>query len=129
MPFRSGLPDAVRGVAAVRLGLPSGPAGTGFGKFRHCAAAGSARKSVIAVVASEIRMTVIVCAPFLRVGHSIRGRRCRCTRRHASCFVVSQLVVEDSEMTPTRYEIEALVMRIQDEFLRTTAVRMTLEQI
>ena len=32
-------------------------------------------------------------------------------------------------MTPTRFEIEALVMRIQDEFLRTSAVRMTLEQI
>jgi len=32
-------------------------------------------------------------------------------------------------MTPTRYEIEALVMRIQDEFLQTPAVRMTLDQI
>ncbi|HET9267952.1 MAG TPA: hypothetical protein VFO31_07295 [Vicinamibacterales bacterium] len=32
-------------------------------------------------------------------------------------------------MTPTRFEIEALVMRIQDEFLRTSTVRMTLEQI
>lgn len=32
-------------------------------------------------------------------------------------------------MTPTRYEIEALVMRIQDEFLRTSAVRMTVEQV
>jgi hypothetical protein len=32
-------------------------------------------------------------------------------------------------MTPTRFEIEALVMRIQDEFLRSSAVRMTLEQI
>jgi hypothetical protein len=32
-------------------------------------------------------------------------------------------------MTPTRYEIEALVMRIQNEFLRTSAVRMTLQQI
>ena len=32
-------------------------------------------------------------------------------------------------MTPNRYEIEALVMRIQDEFLRTSAVRMTLNQI
>ena len=32
-------------------------------------------------------------------------------------------------MTPTRYEIEALVMRIQDEFLRTSAVRLTLEQL
>src|SRR5687767_9860938 len=66
MPFRSGLPDEVRGVGAERLGLPSGPAGTGFGKLRHCAAAGSARSSVIAVVASEVRMDVIVCAPFLR---------------------------------------------------------------
>ena len=32
-------------------------------------------------------------------------------------------------MTPTRYEIEALVMQIQEEFLRRPAVRMTLEQI
>ena len=32
-------------------------------------------------------------------------------------------------MTPTRHEIEGLVMRIQDEFLRSSAVRMTLEQI
>jgi hypothetical protein len=32
-------------------------------------------------------------------------------------------------MTPTRFEIEALVLRIQDEFLRTPAVRLTLNQI
>jgi hypothetical protein len=32
-------------------------------------------------------------------------------------------------MTPTRSEIEALVMQIQEEFLRTPAVRLTLAQI
>jgi hypothetical protein len=32
-------------------------------------------------------------------------------------------------MTPTRSEIEALVMKIQEEFLRTPAVRLTLNQI
>ena len=32
-------------------------------------------------------------------------------------------------MTPNRSEIEALVMRIQEEFLRTPAVRLTLNQI
>ena len=32
-------------------------------------------------------------------------------------------------MTPTRSEIEALVMQIQEEFLRTPAVRLTLNQI
>ena len=32
-------------------------------------------------------------------------------------------------MTPNRSEIEALVMHIQEEFMRTPAVRMTLNQI
>jgi|KBSSwiStaDraftv2_1062776.scaffolds.fasta_scaffold1586281_1 hypothetical protein len=32
-------------------------------------------------------------------------------------------------MTPTRFEIEALVMRIQAEFLTGHAVRLTLKQI
>ena len=32
-------------------------------------------------------------------------------------------------MTPNRSEIEALVMQIQEEFLRTPAVRLTLAQI
>jgi len=32
-------------------------------------------------------------------------------------------------MTPTRSEIEALVMKIQEEFLRSPAVRLTLAQI
>ncbi|HEV8394575.1 MAG TPA: winged helix-turn-helix domain-containing protein [Vicinamibacterales bacterium] len=32
-------------------------------------------------------------------------------------------------MTPTRFEIEALVMRIQAEFLTGHAVRLTLNQI
>jgi hypothetical protein len=33
------------------------------------------------------------------------------------------------EMTPTRAEIEGLVMDIQQQFLRTPAVRLTLNQI
>src|SRR5690348_17268520 len=38
MPDRSGLPSDVRGVGAVRFGLPSGPFGTpGFGDNGHCA--------------------------------------------------------------------------------------------
>jgi hypothetical protein len=32
-------------------------------------------------------------------------------------------------MAPTRSEIEALVVRIQEEFLQAPAVRLTLEQI
>jgi hypothetical protein len=32
-------------------------------------------------------------------------------------------------MAPTRSEIEALVVRIQEEFLQARAVRLTLEQI
>jgi hypothetical protein len=38
MPDKSGLPSDVRGVGAVRFGLPSGPFGTpGFGYSGHCA--------------------------------------------------------------------------------------------
>jgi len=37
--------------------------------------------------------------------------------------------VEDSEMTPNRSQIEALVMQIQEEFLRRPAVRLTLTDI
>jgi len=38
MPDKSGLPSGVRGVGALRFGLPSGPFGTyGFGYNGHCA--------------------------------------------------------------------------------------------
>src|SRR4026208_2323024 len=116
MPERSGFPEAVRGAGADRFGLPSGPEGTGFGKLRHCAAAGSARNRVIAVVASEVRMDGIVCAPFLRRVTRSGGEGPPCTKRHAGCFAVG---AGDIEMAPTRFEIEALVVRIQEEFLQS----------
>ena len=42
---------------------------------------------------------------------------------------VDSIFVEDSEMAPTRSEIEALVVRIQEEFLHSPAVRLTLNQL
>src|SRR5436190_4073881 len=136
MPLRSGLPDAVRGVGADRFGLPSAPRGTLFGRFRHCAATGRARARAMARVASEIRMTRHCMSALSSARHPIRRRRCRVHKAarqlllvHTARHTRAARGQGDAVMTPTRSEIEALVMQIQDEFLRNPAVRLTLAQI
>jgi hypothetical protein len=42
---------------------------------------------------------------------------------------MGQLLLEDGSMTPTRSQIETLVIRIQQVFLSGHAVRLTLNQI
>jgi hypothetical protein len=59
-------------------------------------------------------------------------------KRRAGCFPCSARellsllagnALEDTAMTPTRANVEALVVRIQDEFLAAPAVRLTLGQV
>ena len=86
MPVRSGRPDAVRGAAADKLGLPSEPGGIGLGRLRHWAAAGSEIRTVIAVAASGIRMMRPLYVAVLLKGSLDQGAKVQgCTKRHAGC--------------------------------------------
>src|SRR5690349_21468129 len=124
MPVKSGFPDAVRGAGPDMSGFRSGPFGTGFGRLRHCAVAGGAKSRANAAATSGVLSRI-----FMRVIVSRAG----CTRRHASCYREGSCRrgqhLEDSDMAATRSEIEALVVSVQQEFLQSPAVRLTLTQI
>ena len=68
MPDRSGFPSAVRGVGAVRLGLPSSERGTlGFRGFAHWAGAGKAMRRRIPPL-PRTRRNVMVSSIHAKIG-------------------------------------------------------------